>query len=138
MLIWSLNAYWQKKATRTIEKFNPSTPGISERQAQLEDQGQDSLPYAGPIYTSSGGVTGGARNKTPLQQHSSRFTNSSMMPAGGATQSGLDDGTKTLVDVLSRQNEVSELIVKQQRLSLLPVKAITAFSGEPLQYQSFI
>ena len=61
------------------------------------------------------------------------------MPAGVATQSsiGLNNGNNALVDVLSRQDKVSELIVKQQ-CSLLPVREITAFSGDPLQYQPFI
>ena len=42
----------KKRPPRTMERFNPSTPGVSE------DQGHYSLPHLGPIFNIPGGVTG--------------------------------------------------------------------------------
>lgn len=43
-----------------------------------------------------------------------------------------------LADVLKRQNEITELLVKQQITSLLPNREIPIFDGDPLQFHSFI
>lgn len=44
----------------------------------------------------------------------------------------------SLVTVLKRQNEITELLLKQQALSQLPQREISTFHGDPLQYRSFI
>ena len=46
-----------------------------------------------------------------------------------------DDG---LANVLQRQNDITSMLVKQQKLSTLPQKEITVFSGEVLSYRPFI
>ena len=43
-----------------------------------------------------------------------------------------------IVDIMKRQNEISELMLKQQDLSQLPQRQISVFHGDPLQYKSFI
>ena len=39
---------------------------------------------------------------------------------------------------MDRQNQMTELLVHQQKLSLLPAREITTFGGDPMDYQSFI
>lgn len=46
--------------------------------------------------------------------------------------------SSVLADVLKRQNEITELLVKQQITSLLPNREIPIFDGDPLQFRSFI
>lgn len=71
----------QKRPLETLERFNPSTPGVSQdKTTQLEDQGQYSIPHLGPIYTSSDEATGGARTRTGQSQQQQP-----VMPAGGTT-----------------------------------------------------
>lgn len=43
-----------------------------------------------------------------------------------------------LVDVLRRQNEITEMLIKQQRLALLPSRDIPVFDGDPLHFGTFI
>ncbi len=43
-----------------------------------------------------------------------------------------------LVDVMRKQNEITEMLVRQQQLSLLPVREIPIFDGNPLEYRAFI
>ena len=43
-----------------------------------------------------------------------------------------------LADVLRRQNEITEMLIKQQRMSLLPSRDIPVFDGDPLHFRSFI
>lgn len=43
-----------------------------------------------------------------------------------------------LVEVLSKQNEITEMLVKQQRMASLPPVSIPIFDGNPLYYRSFI
>lgn len=44
----------------------------------------------------------------------------------------------SLVDVMKRQNEITELLLNQQALSQLPQRHISVFHGDPLQYKSFV
>ena len=46
-----------------------------------------------------------------------------------------DDG---LANILQRQNDITSMLVKQQKLSTLPQKEITVFSGDVLSYRPFI
>lgn len=39
---------------------------------------------------------------------------------------------------MQRQNEVTELLVKQQSLAQLPQREVPVFSGDPLAYKSFM
>lgn len=39
---------------------------------------------------------------------------------------------------MKKQNEITEMLVKQQRLSLLPSVEIPVFSGDPLHFRSFL
>lgn len=48
------------------------------------------------------------------------------------------DSTDDLYQVLQRQNEVTEMLIKQQSLSQLPHRDIPVFTGDPLTYRSFI
>ena len=49
-----------------------------------------------------------------------------------------DSSTGSLFEVLQRQNEVTEMLIKQQSLSQLPQRDIPTFTGDPLTYRSFI
>ena len=49
-----------------------------------------------------------------------------------------DSSTGSLFEVLQRQNEVTEMLIKQQSLSQLPHRDIPTFTGDPLTYRSFI
>ncbi len=55
----------------------------------------------------------------------------------GNTQQSIDD-SRYLFNVMHRQNEITELLVKQQSLSQLPQRDVPIFSGDPLVYISFI
>ena len=45
---------------------------------------------------------------------------------------------ETLCSVMSRQNNITELMVKQQKMMTLPPLDIPTFSGDPLNYHSFV
>ncbi|KAK0142765.1 hypothetical protein N1851_019297 [Merluccius polli] len=45
---------------------------------------------------------------------------------------------ENVVDVLKRQNDITEILIKQQKASLLPVREIPSFDGDPLHFHSFI
>jgi len=49
-----------------------------------------------------------------------------------------DFSSDGLYEVLQRQNEVTEMLIKQQSLSQLPHRDIPIFKGDPLTYRSFI
>lgn len=49
-----------------------------------------------------------------------------------------DFSTDSLHEVLQHQNEVTEMLIKQQSLSQLPQRDIAMFTGDPLTYRSFI
>ncbi len=55
----------------------------------------------------------------------------------GNTQQSIDD-SRYLFNVMHRQNEITELLVKQHCLSQLPQRDVPIFSGDPLVYITFI
>lgn len=50
----------------------------------------------------------------------------------------LNVNDQTLVSVMGKQHDRTEIMVKQLQHSFLPTKEITLFNGDPLQYTSFI
>ena len=46
--------------------------------------------------------------------------------------------TKQFCDVLQKQNKLTELLADQQRQSLLPTLTLSKFTGDPLEYPTFI
>ncbi|KAJ8349111.1 hypothetical protein SKAU_G00277000 [Synaphobranchus kaupii] len=80
--------------------------------------------------------------KTPLQRavviHSS--------PQGGDVAAGpqgqgpdLSNISQDSISVMvQKQNEIAQLVIRQQNLSLLPKRELTVFDGNPLSYQSFM
>lgn len=54
-------------------------------------------------------------------------------------QIGIDSSSNNvLVDVLRRQNEINEMLIKQHSIALLPSRDIPVLDGDPLQFRSFI
>lgn len=49
-----------------------------------------------------------------------------------------DNHTDNLVTVMQRQNDITESLIKQQRLSTLPSPNIPVFKGDPLEYRLFM
>lgn len=43
-----------------------------------------------------------------------------------------------LCRIMQRQNDITEMLVKQQNVSQLPQRDVPIFSGDPLSYRSFI
>lgn len=43
-----------------------------------------------------------------------------------------------LCEVMLKQNDITEMLVKQQKLTHLPQRDIPVFSGDPLEFKSFI
>ena len=43
-----------------------------------------------------------------------------------------------LMKIMQKQNEITEMLIKEQRLSTLPSKEIPVFKGDPMQYLTFI
>lgn len=54
------------------------------------------------------------------------------------TQQMGNDSTDNLCEVMLKQNDITELLVKQQRLSNLPQRDVPIFSGDPLEFKSFL
>ena len=50
----------------------------------------------------------------------------------------MHQSTKQFCDVLQKQNKLTELLADQQRQSLLPTLTLSAFTGDPLEYSTFI
>ncbi len=73
----------------------------------------------------------GIRDQSSIQRLSQQTTDH------GNTQQSIDD-SRYLFNVMHRQNEITELLVKQQSLSQLPQRDVPVFSGDPLVYISFI
>lgn len=46
--------------------------------------------------------------------------------------------SESISDVMRRQNEITEMLIKQQNKMQLPHRDIPTFSGDPLNYRSFI
>lgn len=42
------------------------------------------------------------------------------------------------MQILRKQNEITEMLIQEQRFSLLPSREIPVFKGDPLSYVSFI
>lgn len=49
-----------------------------------------------------------------------------------------NNGSVTLCYVLKRQNDITEFLVKQQRLIMLPPQSIPVLKGDPINYTLFI
>lgn len=60
------------------------------------------------------------------------------MDGGQNANSIVNVNDQTLVSVMGKQHDLTEIMVKQLQLALLPTKEITLFNGDPLQYTSFI
>ncbi|KAK0143396.1 hypothetical protein N1851_018466 [Merluccius polli] len=77
--------------------------------------------------------------KTPLQKavlhlhSSSRSVRTSTSPHLETSQDSAAD-----TEMLNRQKELTEFMVRQQNLSLLPKRDVPVFNGDPLSFQPFI
>lgn len=54
------------------------------------------------------------------------------------TPSGKSANTDNLASVMQRQNEITESLIKQQKLSMLPSPNIPVFKGDPMEYRLFM
>ena len=46
--------------------------------------------------------------------------------------------SETIADVMDRQNDITEMLVKQNAMSQLPQRELSIFHGDPLQFRSFM
>lgn len=60
---------------------------------------------------------------------------SSAAPVDHLQQAVTSDG---ICEIMQRQNEITEMLVKHQRMSQLPRRDVPIFYGDPLSYHSFI
>lgn len=49
-----------------------------------------------------------------------------------------DDETRDLYRVMQRQTDLTEMLAKNQQLTLLPQKDVPLFHGDPLEFRSFV
>lgn len=49
-----------------------------------------------------------------------------------------ENNTKEIVNIMQKQNDITNLLVKQNLSSVLPARNIPMFDGDPLQYRSFM
>ena len=85
----------------------------------------------------------GAVPKTPLQRVVGDIQNSSQAATRAsnphlenhATNNITQENIRTLV---KSQKDITELMIMQQNLSLLPKREVPMFKGDPLQYQPFM
>lgn len=56
----------------------------------------------------------------------------------GTSSSSSGASASPLVTVMQRQNDITEFLVKQQKLSTVPPQNIPVFKGDPLEYKLFI
>ncbi|MEQ2234164.1 hypothetical protein ILYODFUR_029148 [Ilyodon furcidens] len=54
------------------------------------------------------------------------------------SQADVHSHSSTLTEIMKRQNEITEMLIKQQRQTLLPSIEIPVFSGDPLHFRSFL
>ena len=47
-------------------------------------------------------------------------------------------GNNVLATIMKRQNKITEMLIKEQRHTLLPSREVPVFRGDPLQYLTFI
>ncbi len=78
--------------------------------------------------------------KTPLQRVVSHVQSN---PRTATSSSSLksetsDDSHEVLGLMVQKQKEITDLMIRQQNLSLLPKREVPVFDGDPLSYQSFI
>lgn len=53
-------------------------------------------------------------------------------------QNDVNNNPVNLCEVMLKQNDITEMLVKQQKLSHLPQRDVPVFSGDPLEFKSFI
>ena len=57
---------------------------------------------------------------------------------GTGDRQQFDRSSDGLIQVMEKQNAITELLVKQQSKAQLPKKEVAVFKGNPLNYRSFI
>lgn len=50
----------------------------------------------------------------------------------------VNHGHNNLLNILTTQNEITELLIKQQKIALLPSREMCVFDGDPLQLRPFM
>lgn len=76
-----------------------------------------------------------ARTATVRVRASTQGAASSAAPTNHLQQAATSDG---ICKIMQRQNDITEMLVKHQRMSQLPRRDVPIFYGEPLSYHSFI
>lgn len=77
----------------------------------------------------------------PVGQHLSRCQTVEWRSQGSVLNShdeSNDEEQNNILGIMSKQNEITTLLLKQQCLSSLPKKDLNVFDGDPLQYHAFM
>ena len=85
----------------------------------------------------------GSHVMSDVASSGSQHSHTSVRDAGNnviqARVNAVDSSVKdNLVSVMQRQNDITETLMKQQRLSTLPSQNIPVFKGDPLEYRVFM
>lgn len=90
------------------------------------------------------GSTRNKHNPTPLSNiaaqsyQSARSDVSDVDSSSSSSSAEGSAGSEALPTVMQRQNDITDLLIKQQKLSTLPPQNIPIFKGDPLEYKLFI
>lgn len=138
--------------TARLEKLSLETT-IAEKRAQVqvlsqfEEAGMDGMnEYASKMATSSG-QTGNHTTPPPGLPVPQQPRPQPQRPTGSrpkqtavtaSTRSSNEFNEMNVLQVMNKQNEITEMLVKQNQMSQLPIKEVTVFKGDPLTYKSFI
>lgn len=135
----------QRRQSRAFELFNPSPPIASSNPSPMIQSnpipshttiGQDGY-MVGPSTTAQ--MQPGHTGQPNVMQSSVQAQPAhSGLPNPMHRPLQVQPGYTNLSNVMQRQNDIADILVRQQRLSELPTKELPVFNGDPLHYVSFI
>nr|XP_049612597.1 uncharacterized protein LOC125990036 isoform X1 [Syngnathus scovelli] len=124
----AMNEYVKYRLEQPLASLPRSQP-VLEVQAQMTADAEEKEDH--PMYDVSASIT----------KHSSHAYLCHPDHSDGAPPIRPQEPTSTgdrIYEVMHHQNLITEMLVKQQSLSLLPKRDIPVFSGDPLKYKSFL
>ncbi|KAL0177328.1 hypothetical protein M9458_026222, partial [Cirrhinus mrigala] len=91
-----------------------------------------STPVKYDVNYSKGGNSGGQHSHTIRRDASDHVIQAPVYSVDNSVN------TDNLVTVMQRQNDITESLIKQQKLSTLPPQNVPVFKGDPIEYRLFV
>ena len=120
----------QVKVLKGYEKSEDGMNSYLYSQLEVQQEEQRLFPHTN---TAVLGGTGRTRLQKPTEPQTVRPRQTEH-----PDRQQRDRGSNEILQVMQKQNLITEMLVKHQKQAQLPVKEVTVFKGDPLTYRSFI